>query len=168
MSYSHEPQIKTQLQQICEYLLANMQPIVKANDIDAWQTDGELLIDGSDLGNDGYLAAKWKHKATISIERFPHRKINPYNLLGMIAAFLIDCDWDRDTYELSDPDLDIEAISKDNSIVLIELELLDDIELTPDPNGPIPFRGNRYRVALVPIDFADSAEVQQAANKGAN
>lgn len=154
-----EPQTKTQLQQLSEFLLSSLSPVITANNIDAWQEGGKLLLSGEDKGH-GYQVAKWRYTAVIALENFPHRKINPYNLLGMIAAFLLDADWQRDEYGLQDPQLDIDIISKDNASIQIELELMDDIELLPDENGPILFNGERYRVSLVPIDYADNVSVQ--------
>jgi hypothetical protein len=154
-------QTKTQLQQLCDFLLMSLSPLVKTNDIDAWQENGTLMLSGEDKGNGGYQVAKWKHNAVIALERFPHRRVNPYSLLAMVAAFLIDSNWARDEYGLEDPQLDIDVVSKDHATVLIELQLLDDIDLIPDANGPVLFNGQRFRVSLVPLDIAESVDVQQ-------
>lgn len=154
-------QTQTQLQQLTDFLKLSLSPIVKANDLDAWQEGGTLILNGEDKGNDGYQVAKWKHNAVIALERFPHRRINPYNLLALLAAFLIDSNWNRDEYGLDDPQLDIDIISKDHATVLIEVQLMDDIELLPDNNGPVLFNGERYRVSLVPLNIAETVDVQQ-------
>ncbi|WP_445946373.1 phage tail protein [Shewanella sp.] len=158
---STQPQTKTQLQQLCEFLLTSLSPLVKANDLDAWQENGTLMLSGEDKGNGGYQVAKWKHNAVIALERFPHRRVNPYSLLAMVAAFLIDSDWARDEYGLEDPQLDIDVVSKDHATVLIELQLLDDIDLIPDSTGPVQFNGQRFRVSLVPLNIAETVDVQQ-------
>ena len=160
MSTQTPMQTKTQLQQLTEFLLASLSPIVKANNIDAWQERGTLILSGEDKGY-GYQVAKWKHSAVIALENFPHRKINPYILLALISAYLIDSDWPRDEYGLDDPEIDVDVTSKDNTTVLIEVQLMDDIELIPDDNGPVPFNGGRYRVSLVPINIAETVDVQQ-------
>lgn len=154
-------QTQTQLQQLTDFLKQSLSPIVKTNDLDAWQEGGTLILNGEDKGNDGYQVAKWKHNAVIALERFPHRRINPYNLLALLAAFLIDSNWNRDEYGLDDPQLDIDIISKDHATVLIEVQLIDDIELLPDDNGPIQFNGQRFRVSLVPLNIAETVDVQQ-------
>ncbi|WP_108944097.1 phage tail protein [Shewanella halifaxensis] len=151
-------QTKTQLQQLCEFLLASLQPVIKTNNIDAWQERGTLILSGDDKGCDGYEVAKWKHNAVIVFEQFPHRRINPYNLLAMVSAYLIDSEWPRDVYDLDDPEIDIDVVSKDNATVLIKLQLLDDIELIPDDAGPVQFNGGCYRVSLVPINIAESVD----------
>ena len=160
MSANTENASKTQVQQLTEFLLSSLGPVIKANDIDAWQERGTLILNGEDLGLDGYKVAKWKHNAVIMIERFPHRKVNPYSLLAMVAAFLIDSGWQRDLYDLNDPELDLDAVSKDDVTVIIELELIDDIDIIPDETGPVIFNGQRYRVDMAPIDFAESVEFE--------
>ncbi|PCH95347.1 MAG: hypothetical protein COB83_08885 [Gammaproteobacteria bacterium] len=155
---------KTKLQQLTEFLLTSLHPVIKANDIDAWQERGTLVLSGSDNGQDGFEVAKWKHSAVIAIEKFPHRKINPYNLLAMLSAFLLDSDWPRDEYGLEDPELDIEVISKDNATILIEVMLIDDIDLIPHDQGPILFNGQRFYVSLASTDFAENVNVNVSVN----
>jgi len=152
-------QTKTSLQQLTEFLLVSLNPAIKANDIDAWQERGTLVLSGSDNGQDGFEVAKWKHSAVIAIEKFPHRKINPYNLLAVLSAFLLDSGWPRDEYDLDDPELDIEITSKDNATILIEVMLIDDIDLIPHEQGPISFNGQKYYVSLASTNFAEAVEV---------
>ncbi|NRB23820.1 phage tail protein [Shewanella sp.] len=149
---------KTQLQLITEFLLTSLGSVIKANDIDAWQEHGTLILTGDDLGLQGFSLAKWKHSAVISIERFPHRKLNPYSLLAMVAAYLIDNGGERDTFQLADPELDIDVISKDHAQVLIQLELIDNIEVIPDANGSILFNGQQYRIDLAPVNVAETID----------
>lgn len=150
---------KTQLQQLTEFLLCSLNPYVTANTIDAWQEGGTLILSGEDLGT-GYQVAKWKHNAVIVIENFPHLKVAPYNLLAMLASFLLDSGWDRDELGLADPTLDIDPISNDNATLIIEVELVDNIDLVPNAIGPVLFNGNRYSVALVTVNVAEEVTVQ--------
>ncbi len=149
-------------QLLTAYLLKNLTGLVHANDIDAWQEEGELLLNPTDLGN-GYQIAKWKFKAVINIEKFPHRKANPYSLLALLACYLVENGEERDTYGLRDPELDIDAQSKDSSMIEITVDLMDDINIVPDENGSIVFHGERYRVDTVPIDIAEHAEFSESA-----
>lgn len=151
---------KTKLQQLTEFLLSSLTPIVKKNDIDAWQERGNLILSGEDKGQNGYQVAKWKHTAVIAIENFPHRQVNPYNLLAMVSAFLIDSEWPRDEYGLDDPEIDIDIISKDNATVLIDVMLIDNIELIPNPKGAVLFNGERFDVSIAPIDYAESVDIE--------
>ena len=155
-------QNKPQLQLLTEFLTSSLAPVVKKNNIDAWQERGTLIINGEYLGKQSYQVAKWKHTGVISVENFPQRRIDPYNLLALISAFLISSEWPRDEYGLTDPKIDIEEISHDNATVLIELQLIDNIEIIPNANGPILFNGERYKVALAQIDIAEDVSVASA------
>jgi hypothetical protein len=150
---------KTQLQLITEFLLASLKPHIQANNIDAWQEQGTLVLSGKDNGQGSYQVAKWKHSAVIAIEKFPHRKVDPYNLLAMVSAFLLDSEWPRDEYDLGDPELDIDVVSKDNATILIEVMLIDNIDLIPDDQGPIKFNDQNYRVSMASFDVAENIEV---------
>lgn len=150
---------KTKLQQLGEHLLKSLKPVIKTNDIDAWQERGTLIINGEDRGENGYQVAKWKHTGVIAIENFPHRRIAAYSLLAMVAAFLIDHDSERDLYQLADPEIDIDEISSDNATVLIDVELIDNIELIPAADGPIFFNNSRYNVNIAPINLAENVDV---------
>ena len=156
-------QTTTKLQQLTQFLLKSLNPVIKANNIDAWQQNGTLVLNGNDNGKDGFQVAKWKHSAVIAIEKFPHKKINPYNLLAMVSAFLLDSGWPRDEYALDDPELDIEVISQDNATVIIEVMLVDDIDLIPHSKGPILFNGERYYVSLASTNFAETVNVSVGA-----
>lgn len=153
-------QVKTQLQLLTEFLLASLKPVINANDIDAWQERGTLMLSGSDNGLDGYQVAKWKHSAVIAIEKFPHRKVGPYNVLAMVSAYLLDSGWPRDEYGLEDPEIDVEVISKDNATMLIEVMLIDDLDLIPNEQGAIVFNGQRYSVSLATVNVAESVDVE--------
>ena len=152
-------QKKTKLQELCEFLFTSLSAVIKRNNIDAWQERGTLILNGEDKGQDGFQVAKWKHTAVIAIENFPHRKVNPYNILAMVSAFLIDSEWPRDEYGLSDPEIDIDVVSSDNATVLIDVELIDNIELIPDAKGPVHFNGGRYYVSIAPVEFAEDVDV---------
>lgn len=150
---------KTKLQELCEFLLASLNTVIKRNNIDAWQERGTLILNGEDKGQYGFQVAKWKHTAVIAIENFPHRKVNPYNILAMVSAFLLDSEWPRDEYGLSDPEIDIDVVSRDTATVLIDVELIDDIELIPNADGPVLFNGQRYHVSIAPVEFAEDVDV---------
>jgi hypothetical protein len=150
---------ETSLQKLSTFLLSSLAAVIKPNNLDAWQESGTLILSGEDKGQAGFEVAKWKHSAVITIENFPHRKVNPYNLLAMVAAFLIDNEWPCDQYKLSDPEIDIDVVSKDNATVIIEVELVDDIELIPIENGPVQFNGTSYAVSLLPVLVAEEIDV---------
>lgn len=146
------------LQKLALHLLEIMSPYIKANDIDAWQTDGRLHIIQDDMGA-GLNIAKWQYNAVIAIERLPHIKFNPYIILAILAAWLADNEWPQDEYSLEDPTIDIDIISDDHAQMMINIELIEDLQIVEDRNGQIPYMGKRFRLENVPINWAEQVEV---------
>ncbi len=156
---------KTKLEHLTDYIVSHLNTNVLDNKIDAWQENGSIVPNGEDRGNGGYIACHWKYNAVISIEEFPHRLLDPRCLLALVACWLSDYDITRNEDELGDPDLSVDVISSEVADVAIELEMIEPIELIPDPAGMIAWRGETYRVQAVEIYTAEEAElVNEAAN----
>ncbi|MBM4867571.1 phage tail protein [Vibrio parahaemolyticus] len=156
---------KTKLEHLTDYIISHLNSNVLDNKIDAWQENGSIVPNGEDRGNGGYIACHWKYNAVISIEEFPHRLLDPRCLLALVACWLSDHDITRNEDELGDPDLSVDVISSEVADVAIELEMIEPIELIPDPAGMITWRGETYRVQAVEIYTAEEAElVNEAAN----
>ncbi len=156
---------KTKLEHLTDYIVSHLNTNVLDNKIDAWQENGSIVPNGEDRGNGGYIACHWKYNAVISIEEFPHRLLDPRCLLALVACWLSDHDVTRNEDELGDPDLSVDVISSEVADVAIELEMIEPIELIPDPAGMITWRGETYRVQAVEIYTAEEAElVNEAAN----
>ncbi|WP_274025592.1 phage tail protein [Vibrio parahaemolyticus] len=156
---------KTKLEHLTDYIVSHLNTNVLDNKIDAWQENGSIVPNGEDRGNGGYIVCHWKYNAVISIEEFPHRLLDPRCLLALVACWLSDYDVTRNEDELGDPDLSVDVISSEVADVAIELEMIEPIELIPDPAGMITWRGETYRVQAVEIYTAEEAElVNEAAN----
>lgn len=150
---------KTKLQQMTDFLMISLKGAIKANDIDAWQENGTLMLNGQDLG-DGIKIARWKSQAVITIENFPSKRINPYNVLAFLSVFLSEFDQEREQFGLNDPEIDIDEISSDNTTIIIEMDVIDDLELIPDPEGPITYFGEKYLLAPIENFVAENVDVE--------
>ncbi|EGR7975502.1 phage tail protein [Vibrio vulnificus] len=150
---------KTKLEHLTEYIVSHLNSNVLDNKIDAWQERAAIQVDGEDRGNGGHIAAYWRYEAVISIEEFPHRKLDPRNIFALIACWLTDYDSERDTYDLPDPELTVDVVSSEAADVLIEIEMIEPIEMIPDEQGMITWRNQKYRVQAVPIDVAEEYEM---------
>lgn len=156
---------KTKLEHLTDYIVSHLNSNVLDNKIDAWQENGTIVPSGEDRGNGGYIACHWKYNAVISIEEFPHRLLDPRCLLALVACWLSDYELTRNEDELDDPSLSVDVISSEIADVAIELEMMEPIELIPEPEGMITWRGETYRVQAVEIYTAEEAElVNEAAN----
>ncbi|HCE3234792.1 TPA: phage tail protein [Vibrio parahaemolyticus] len=150
---------KTKLEHLTDYIVSHLNTNVLDNKIDAWQERAAIMVDGEDRGNGGYIAAYWRYEAVISIEEFPHRQLDPRNLFALVACWLSDFDRERDIHELDDPEISVDVISHEAADVLIEIEMMEPIEMIPDEQGLITWRGTKYRVQAVPIDTAEEYEL---------
>lgn len=150
---------KTKLEHLTDYIVSHLNSNVLDNKIEAWQERAAIVVDGEDRGNGGHIAAYWRYEAVISIEEFPHRKLDPRNLFALVACWLSDCDTERDINELADPEISVDVISHEAADVLIEIEMMEPIEMIPDEQGLITWRGTKYRVQAVPIDTAEEYEL---------
>ncbi|ANQ22145.1 TPA: phage tail protein [Vibrio alginolyticus] len=150
---------KTKLEHLTDYIVSHLNSNVLDNKIDAWQERAAIVVDGEDRGNGGHIAAYWRYEAVISIEEFPHRQLDPRNLFALVACWLSDFDRERDIHELDDPEISVDVISHEAADVLIEIEMMEPIEMIPDEQGLITWRGTKYRVQAVPIDVAEEYEL---------
>lgn len=154
---------KTKLEHLTDYIVRRLKTDVLANKLDAWQESAKLILNGEDRGNGGFIICNWQYRAVISIEEFPHQKLDPRYLLALVACWLSEHDPNRDVEELGDPDVAVDVISHEAADVAIELTLEESVEMIPDPDGLIEFAGELYRVQSVPIDTAEEAEIRNEA-----
>ncbi|MCW3171220.1 phage tail protein [Shewanella subflava] len=149
----------TVLNDLTMHLYESLKPAIKLNDIDAWQDNGQLHIIQDDQGK-GILIAKWQHSAVIAIERLPHRHINPYTVLAILAAWLSDNEWPQEEYGLTEPSIDIDVISHDHAQMFISLELVEDLEIEEDEQGPIQYLGKKFKLTNIVTDWAEEVQVE--------
>ena len=150
---------KTKLEHLTDYIVSHLNSSVLDNKIEAWQERAAIVVDGEDRGNGGHLAAYWRYEAVVSIEEFPHRQLDPRNLFALVACWLSDHDTERDVHGLDDPEISVDVISHEAADVLIEIEMMEAIEMIPDEQGLITWRGTKYRVQAVPINTAEEYEL---------
>jgi hypothetical protein len=100
------------------------------------------------LGN-GLLIARVEYSAVFNLERCT---VDPATLCSLVATWLLEYDSDRDRKGLSDPTLDVDAETQTLADVEFSVEFLEDIELVPDVEGSVLYKGQRYAVQTVPID----------------
>ena len=156
---------KTKLEHLTDYIISHLNSNVLDNKIDAWQENGTIVPNGEDRGSGGYIVCHWKYNAVIHVEEFPHQLLDPRCLLALVACWLSDHEEDRNEEDLDDPTLSVDVISNELADVGIELELMEPIELIPDPEkGMITWRGIKYRVQAVEIHTAEEVELVNEAN----
>lgn len=159
---SESAYVKTKLEHLTDYIVSHLNSNVLDNKIEAWQERAAIVVDGEDRGNGGHIAAYWRYEAVISVEEFPHQQLDPRNLFALVACWLSDYDTERDIHELSDPEISVDVINHETADVLVEIEMMEPIEMIPDEQGLITWRGVKYRVQAVSIDTAEEYELSHA------
>lgn len=104
-----------------------------------------------DLGH-GLQLGIFKYQAVVSIEDF---KGDASLLLALVLAWLEDNDPERDHAALPDPEVDVAELDNKHFDVELAIEFEEALEIVPDEDGPLTFRGKQWRIASVEIDVAE-------------
>lgn len=151
----------SQLDKLTDFVMGNLPDWACKNRsvlFSAFAAEQTMLNVKRDLGL-GLQIGTIRYEAVLSWERFPYRKIDPSIVYALVSVWMEEhADPLRDNLELKDaPDTDIELLDEDNAIFAISVEVAEPLNLMEDPNGPIPFRGKRWRVDAVPVWTAEEA-----------
>ncbi|KLP41775.1 phage tail protein [Enterobacter ludwigii] len=151
----------SQLDQLTDFVMGNLPDWACKNRsalFAAFAAEQTILSVKRDLGL-GIQIGITRYEAVLSWERFPYRKIDPGIVYALVTAWLEEHSNElRDQLELkNEPDIDIEIIDDDNAVFAISVVVAEPLSLMEDPNGPVPFRGKRWRVDAVPVWTAERA-----------
>ncbi len=119
---------------------------------------GVTIPSGKDLGN-GVELGILKYDAVIQIDNYPD---DAYLLLAFVEAWLQENDPDRENQGLADPEIDVDLNNKGDADVQFGIEFEESLQIVPDPDGPITYQGQPYKVADVPIDVAEKLDKMEA------
>ncbi len=131
------------------------QNLFAAEQFDYWMENGENNYTSKRQGN-GLLICRFRYDAVFSIERYSD---DADLFLVLLSIWLIENDDNRDDLELDSPKVDVTVL--DDTCVDLEITVTFDepIEIVPDDEGPILFRGKRYSVAPALITDANKVGV---------
>ncbi|WP_299940130.1 phage tail protein [uncultured Microbulbifer sp.] len=116
--------------------------------LDSWMENVRLAPASKSLGN-GIRVSRAEYDAVILLEEY---KGDSDLVFALVTTWLMEHDSDRYHYKLAEPEIDVTPIDKDTVDVEITIRFLENVDLVRDDNGPITYRGQRYTVAVVPID----------------
>lgn len=142
------------LQQLTAYLV--QQNLVAAEQFDSWVENPQIVPCGNVHGN-GIVLYRQTYDAVISIERYPHQTHPAELLFGLVCAWLMTHDADRD--EIAAPNTDVDVLDDSTADIEISISFEEDITAVEDPAGQIELDGVRYRLADADIDYAETGEV---------
>lgn len=122
--------------------------------VDPFVDSGDLTPSGKDLGH-GFEVARFRYDAKINIYGYPG---DGHLLLGLVMAWLVEADTEREQQGLSDPKVEVSILDARSADVEIAVEFDEGIELVADPAGRIPYQGRMWSVTDVPVDVAEAVD----------
>lgn len=99
------------------------------------------------------------YQAVFSFERFPFKQQDPALVMASVMAWLQDNDPERERFELAPPAVDVEPESDSEVIMTIEVPFREAISVVKDENGPLLWKGKRYKLADYEIWLAKKETV---------
>ena len=146
------------LQSLSKFLLDNTS--LKREQIHSYADNGELRPVFEDRGN-GFVVGRYKYDAVFELERF---KGEAFELLALINCWLDENDDERKELELADPEINVELNDRQTCDIELVIEFDEPVSIVEDAKGIIPFRGQRYRVEAVPVDVAETFDMEGEAD----
>lgn len=123
-----------------------------------------------DLGLDQYRLAIIRSSAVLAWEQFPFRECDPRLLLALLTVWLANHD-DRDLFRQAgvtgdSPQWDISVDDERTATVVLTVPLIEELCITKDVNGAIPFDGCKWRLAVPDLWIASSGNVFTSRTEG--
>lgn len=136
---------------------------VKENKIDVWTEDIELKLRGKHEGN-GLALLDMNYTAVIDIEDWPHDKRPVPLLFAHIVSWLAGYDCDRDYLDNKNVTA-VPTIHDDNTAdIEISIEFKETVNVVEDPNGEINAFDKCWSFLDIPIDIAETGNVERVPN----
>lgn len=159
----------TQLESLTKFFTDNVPP--RAMQYFSSEMDElSCIAAAKDLGMGQYRQAITRYNALLVWERFPFRHCNPQLLMSLLYAWLADAERDL-FYEAgltdADPDWDITVEDEQTATIVLTVPMAEELCITEDENGAIPFDGKRWSLAKPEVWTALSGLVFSVDTTGA-
>ncbi|SCY46057.1 phage tail protein [Desulfoluna spongiiphila] len=126
---------------------------ITRDQVEAFTDQGRLISDGKDLGY-GLQVGRFKYDAVISIDRC--RAEIAEQLLSSLLIWLDANDPERDVLELAEPDVDVTPLDDQTVGVEIVVAFDEPLVIVPDPEGPLAYEGEQWRVGDAGVTVAET------------
>jgi len=140
-----------QLSALATYILTL--PGITRDQVEAFTDRGKLNPIGKDLGH-GLQVGRFRYDAVISIDNCPADSAEL--LLSGLIIWLSVNDPERESLELSEPDVDVTPLGEQTVFVEISVEFDEALVIVPDPEGPIEYDGRKWRVDDAGVNVAEN------------
>ncbi|SHO57886.1 phage tail protein [Vibrio quintilis] len=127
-----------------------------AKHITAEMSDITLRLNSKNMGR-GMDLLIMRYTAEFYCDRYPYQKHDPAVLFANVGAWLMDNDRERDDHEpLADPDVDVVIEDEQSAEIILTVEFEEPIRVVEAADGPIYWRGKRWRIEAYEIWVAEN------------
>ena len=147
----------SQLEELTNFIIANM-PKRAMQDFNSEMDEITFIPAQRDNGLGQYRIAIIRYNAVLTWERYPYREYDPRILMALLMAWTTEDErglLEETGIDSERPDFDINIADQETAIMVITLPMSEELNLVPDPKGPIPFDGQRWRLADPDIWIAE-------------
>jgi hypothetical protein len=150
----------SQLKSLTAFITEAVPPSVMAG-FDSRMDEIQLIPAHRDNGLGQYRLAIIRYKAVLTWARFPCQEYDPTFLMALLLSWLSQ--EERSVFEeigidSERPGFDIDPIDSEAAKVALTLPMAEELNLVPDEQGPIPFDGQRWKLADPDIWTATEAD----------
>ncbi|WP_333891744.1 phage tail protein [Atlantibacter subterraneus] len=138
----------SQLDDLTGFLLANM-PKRAMQGFDSQMDEIVFIPAQRETGLGQYRLSVMRYNAVLTWARYPYREYDPQIMMALLLVWLTQADrslFEEIGIDNTLPDFDIELTDEETAIVVVTLPMAQEINLVPDPDGAIPFDGQRWRL----------------------
>ncbi|WP_140920172.1 phage tail protein [Limnobaculum xujianqingii] len=155
----------SQLDSLVSFIRENV-PARLMIEFDNWMDDPKLEQSHRGYGEGQRRIGVLIYDGVVSWDRFPFKTFDPQIVFALILSWLAE-NSRPDEFTLDVPRIDLELIDDDVAILTITVSLIDEICLTEDDNGLIPFDGQKWKISSPVIWTAESADIFSVDSVGA-
>lgn len=151
----------SQLKELTDFLIANM-PKRAMQGFDSQMDEITFIPAQRDNGLGQYRLAIIRYSAVLTWERYPYREYDPKILMALFMSWLTQDErglLEETGIDSELPEFDIETIDQETAIMVVTLPMSEELNMVPDPQGVIPFDGERWRLAEPEIWTADEVTI---------
>lgn len=150
----------SKLKSLTRFLKANLPEHIWKTEFSSETDEIQFISAHRDLGIDQYQMMIQQYDAVIAWGRFPYREFDPRYIPLLIDAWISEQD-----NELNDSNIEQESpsmtvdVDEHTAVVVVTISLAEPVVMKKDPNGIVPFDGERWSIVDPQVWFAEHAEI---------
>ncbi|MCW2257817.1 hypothetical protein M2263_003908 [Providencia alcalifaciens] len=150
----------SKLQSLTQFLKANLPAQICKVEFTSEMDEIQFIRAQKDLGLDQYQMMIQQYDAVIAWGRFPYRELDPRYIPLLIDAWISkqDNEFNDSNIEQESPSMTVD-VDEYTAVVVVTISLAEPVVMKKDPEGLVPFDGERWALADPQTWFAEHAEI---------